>query len=350
MFILTKPKKLIINKSKIAIITPSWGGAAKFLHRYKIGKQQLIKEFGFKIVEMPNSLKSEEYIYKNPQARAEDINEAFSRRDIDGIFTTIGGEDSIRVLPYLNKKIIKNNPKVFLGYSDITTLHLFLYSLGMVSFYGPSVMSSFAENGGIPSYLKKYFVKTVCNNSYPYEIKSNSNGYMINNFSWDDKNKQNTKINRLNPSKNTNKLLNGKGVREGNLIGGCVETLEGLKGTEFWPTKDKWQNAILFLETSEDTPNIDIFERYLRNYAIQGILKNLNGIILGRHIGSIKEQIAYENSLLRVAIDEFGLNDLIIISNMDFGHTRPIFTIPYGIKARLNAKNRSLEILENAVV
>ena len=110
-----KPRKLNPG-DKIATVSPSWGGPSVFPHRYQAGIRQLQEEFELQVVEMPNTLRDEDWLSRNPRARAEDLMQAFSDPSIKGIFATIGGDDSIRLLPFLDLNIIRNNQKVFLGY------------------------------------------------------------------------------------------------------------------------------------------------------------------------------------------------------------------------------------------
>ena len=77
---------------------------------------------------------------------------AFLDKSIKGIFCTIGGNDSIKILPYINFDIIRNNPKIFVGFSDNTITNLICMKAGLVSFYGPSIMNDFAENVAVPTY------------------------------------------------------------------------------------------------------------------------------------------------------------------------------------------------------
>ena len=111
-----KPKML--NKGdKIAIVSLSWGGLGdeKLIHKYYIAKERLENEFGLEVVTMPNALKGSEFVYNHPELRAKDLMDAFMDESIKGIFCAIGGDDSIRMLPYINYEIIKNNPKIFMG-------------------------------------------------------------------------------------------------------------------------------------------------------------------------------------------------------------------------------------------
>lgn len=109
-----KPKALKIG-DKVATISLSWGGPASFPHRYETGKKQISDAFGLNIVETPHALKPADWIYNNPKARAEDLMQAFADNSIKAIISTIGGDESVRILPYLDLNVIKNNPKIFLG-------------------------------------------------------------------------------------------------------------------------------------------------------------------------------------------------------------------------------------------
>lgn len=117
---------------KVAIISPSSGMPFLFPWVYKQGLNRIREIFKLVPVEFPTACQSPEYLSRNPQARAEDINAAFADPSIKGIIATIGGNDQIRILPYLDKELISRNPKIFMGYSDCTNLHLFLWNLGRV--------------------------------------------------------------------------------------------------------------------------------------------------------------------------------------------------------------------------
>lgn len=121
---------------KVAIISPSSGLPHIFPWVYEQGLKRIVDVFQLEPIEYPSARQSSEYLSSNPRARAEDINNAFADPNIKAIIATIGGNDQIRILPYLNKDIISANPKIFMGYSDCTNLHLFLWNLGIVSYYG----------------------------------------------------------------------------------------------------------------------------------------------------------------------------------------------------------------------
>ena len=341
-----KPPKLNPG-DKIATVSLSWGGPSVFPHRYQIGVKQLQDEFGLQVVEMPNTLKDADWLSRNPKARADDLMQAFSDPSIKGIFATIGGDDSIRTLPFMDLDVIRKNPKIFIGYSDTTISHLVCYKAGLVSFYGPSIMVEFAENGGMFPYVVQSLRKTLFSSEAIGEVKPSTDGWTVERLDWGDPANQNIKR-KLTPSTGW-KFLQGKGIRRGHLIGGCIEVLDWTRGTEFFP--ENWQDAILFIETSEEAPPPEMVTRTLRVFAAMGILQQLSCILFGRPGGDIPpEKFAeYDLAILKVVNEEQGLTDLPIITHMDFGHTAPMFTLPYGVQAEIESENQTFSILENAV-
>jgi muramoyltetrapeptide carboxypeptidase LdcA involved in peptidoglycan recycling len=341
-----KPGKLNPG-DKIATVSLSWGGPSVFPDRYRIGVQQLQDEFDLQVVEMPNTLKGADWLARNPQARAEDLMQAFADPSIKGIFATIGGEDSIRLYPFIDLEVIRNNPKVFMGYSDTTINHLICYKAGLVSFYGPCIMVECAENGGMFPYIVQSMRQTLFSSEVIGELKPASEGWTVERLDWGDPANQQRKR-KLNPSTGW-KFLQGKGIRRGHLVGGCLEVFDWTRGTEMFP--DTWQDAILFLETSEEAPPPEIMGRTLRVFARMGILEKLSGILFGRPGGDvpIDEFDKYDQAILQVVKQEEGLEDLPIITNMDFGHTSPMFVLPYGVQAEIDFEKKCFSMIENTV-
>ena len=167
-----KPKKLK-KGDKVAIVSLSSGlaGEEMFRHRYELGKKRL-EQLGFNVVIMKNALKGIEYLYNHPEKRAEDFMEAILDKDIKGIICNIGGDDTIRLLPYIDFEAIANNPKVFMGYSDTTINHYMMQKAGVVSYYGPAVMTDFAENNNMHTYTLKYINEVLLENMEDIVIKS----------------------------------------------------------------------------------------------------------------------------------------------------------------------------------
>ncbi len=343
-----KPPKLRPG-DKVATISLSWGGPGTFPHRYQAGKQQLEDELGLTVIETPHALREASWLQRHPQARAEDLMEAFVDPSIKAIISTIGGDDSIRILPYLDLDIIRSNPKIFMGYSDTTITHMACFKAGLISFYGPAIMAGFAENGGMFPYMVDSVRKTLFSSASIGNIAPNMDGWVVEILDWADPENQPRKR-KLNPSQGW-KFIQGKGVRRGHLIGGCFEILDWLRGTDLWPEPDMWRGAILFMETSEEAPPPSAVLYGLRTCAATGILAKLSGILFARPGGQISpEQFTeYDKVLHQVVTEEEGLSDLPIITHMDFGHTDPMFVLPYGVQAEINCDTQQFAIVESAV-
>lgn len=345
---LIKPQKLNPGDT-VAVISPSWSGGAVFPERYRAGKRQLEEVFGLKVVEAPNALIDPIDNFNNPQKRVADLHWALSNKEVKAIIPMIGGDDSIRLLPYIDFDLIRNNPKILLGYSDNTVLHYAFMLAGIQPIYGPCMMcGGFAENGGMFDYFKDSVKRTLFSNSEIGEIKPNMNGWTDEELPWQDPKNQNIKR-QLKESQGF-KFIHGHGSVTGRLIGGSLEVMEMLKGSKVWPSVDTFDGAIFFIETSEEAPSADYVIRWMRNYAATGILKRIAGIIIGRPANvQINEIDKYADAVLQVVKTENNL-DIPVVSNLDFGHTDPMFLIPYGAKANIDMENKTFSISDNAVI
>ena len=167
-----KPERLR-KGDKVAIVSLSSGmlGEDWAIHKLDIAKERLEKDFGLKVVVMPNALKGIEFLDKHPELRAKDLMDAFKDQSIKAIFNAIGGEDTIRLLPYIDFDIIKNNPKILTGFSDTTTNHFMMYKAGVVSYYGASIMNNFGEYIKINDYTKDAIINTLFEPKQKFEIK-----------------------------------------------------------------------------------------------------------------------------------------------------------------------------------
>ena len=344
-----KPK-ILRPGSRIAAISLSWGGPGTFPYRYEIGKQQFEEEFGVTVTETEHALRDADWLARNPEARADDLMTAFADETIDGILSTIGGEDSIRTLPYLNLDLIRKNPKVFMGFSDTTISHAACFKAGIVSFYGPSFMAGFAENGGMFSYMVDSVRRTLFSAEPIGVIEPNQAEWTVEYLPWD--NPENQAICRkLNPCTGW-KFHQEEGVVEGQLFGGCVEVLDWLRGTDYFPSAKDLYSAVLFLETSEEAPPPSFLTRFVRCLAAMGILEGLSGMLLGRPGGSVEPATFHEYAaaLCKAVREEYGLNDMPIVTNMDFGHTDPMFVLPIGTKVRIDSAKQEIIVDEAAVI
>ncbi len=265
-------------------------------------------------------------------------------KDVDAIFVSIGGDDSVRILPYLDVEMILNNPKIIMGYSDTTTILTYLNQKGLVTFYGPTVMSGFSQLNSFEEDFKKHIEDVLLNNNDEYiykPYKNYSEGYP-------DWNKIES-VGLVNQKKKNSgwRWLQGFGKCEGELFGGCIEVLEFMKATEFWCEPSFWKNKILFFETSEEKPSVNQVSRMLRNYGMQGVFDKISALIFGRARDySIAEKKQLDDAILNIVVGEFGNNKIPIITDMDFGHTDPQWILPLGIKAQIDCKKKEFKLVE----
>jgi muramoyltetrapeptide carboxypeptidase LdcA involved in peptidoglycan recycling len=343
-----KPRKLHPG-DKVATVSLSWGGPGEVPHRYQAGKQQLQDEFGITVVEMPHTLAPADWVLRHPQARADDLMQAFADPSIKGIVSTIGGDDSIRILPYLDLDVIRANPKVFMGFSDTVITHMACFKAGLGSFYGPSILAGFGENCGLFPYMVDSVRRTLFSSQPVGVIEPNTGGWTAQALRWTPENQQRRR--KLHRSKGW-KWLQGSGIRRGHLLGGCFEVLDWLRGTPFFPPPAAWDGAIMFLESSEEGPPASMLGYTLRSFAAMGILGNLSAILLGRPGGDVplRQFADYVKVLQEVVAEEQGLTDLPLVTHMDFGHTDPVFVLPYGVQAEVDCDAQRFTITESAVV
>lgn len=331
---------------KVATVSLSWGGAGddRFRARYEAGKKELQDKFGVQVVEMTNTLKGSDFIYNNPQARVDDLHQAFLDPEIKGIISCIGGDDSVRLIDKVDYNLIRNNPKIFLGYSDTTVTHFICMKAGLRSYYGPSILAGFAENGGVHDYFANAVNKTLFSNNEIGTVENSKEGWTNQFLNWEVP--ENQKIKRAMHPPMEWQFLQGKKQVTGRLIGGCTEVLSMINGTSVWPSLENWQDAILFVENSEEAMPAGTFLYTLRNFAAQGIFGQINGILFSRpHNVAIEDFKKYDDMLLKVCA-EFDCTHLPIVTRMDFGHTDPIFTIPFGAKATIDPVNKRFSIDE----
>ncbi len=340
-----KPKRLR-KGDKVAIVSLSDGilGDDETIHKYYLAKERLEQEFGLEVVCLPNTLKGSSYLMDHPEARAQDLMEAFKDKSIKAVFNAVGGDDTIRLLPYIDFKCLKNNPKIFTGFSDTTTNHFMMYKAGLISYYGASIINDIAEYVEIHNYTKETFINTFFEPKDKLEIiPSKECSYEKDAVDWKEKNIN--KKRKYYQDDKSYEVIQGTGKVTGRLLGGCADVFIELLGTSLWPSLKNWKGKILFIETSEKDMPVFYLKWLLRNFNAQGILNVIKGIIVGKPAYPDKYE-KYKEVYLEVVGKEAKRSDLPIIYNVDFGHARPNGIIPYGIKCELDCDNKKITLLE----
>ena len=255
------------------------------------------------------------YMAGKAEIRIEDLHEAFSRKDIKGIFCVKGGYSASQLLDKIDYELIKNNPKVFVGYSDVTNLHIFFnQKCNLGTYHGPMVKSNMIND--FNDYTKTSFFEAMEKNVTKYEEPENMPLSIL------------TEGNA--PSENIS----------GVLTGGNMAIIVTTLGTQYEiDTKGK----ILFLEDVDE--EIGSLNRMLTHLKYAGKFRDCNAVIFGNFVACkntyTKENQYYE--LLELLKDFFADYDKPVIYGMESGHKKPyMFTLPLGAKCSINLQNKEI--------
>lgn len=273
-----------------------------------------LEDMGYQVV-LGECTKKQWYSYAGTdEERAEEINNFFADKDIDAIICMRGGYGCNRLVELLDFEMIKRNPKIFVGYSDITTLHIALNEkANLITFHGPMAVSNFTGNYNRDTY--ENFI----------EILSNL------------KDKQSIK----NITKELGVLNEGRA--KGKLVGGNLATLIATLGTEY---DLDYNGKILFLEDiGEKTYKIDRFLNQLKKH---GVFEKIEGLVLG-DFKNCTQASEKDMTLLEVFQNYFKELKKPIIYNFESGHSEPMLTLPLGAICEIDTYNKELRVLERVV-
>jgi muramoyltetrapeptide carboxypeptidase LdcA involved in peptidoglycan recycling len=304
----------------------------------------VLRGWGLETVEMATTRTSPERLAADPRARADDLNAAFADPSIRAIFASIGGDDSIRLLPYLDGATIGANPKILMGYSDTTTLLAAVRQIGIVTFHGPSVMAGIAQMGALPGSYREH-VRSMLFESDESHLYVPEDKFVEGYPDWTDP----TLVGLANEPQTDDgwHIVQGGGPVTGELFGGCLEVLDWIRGTPAWPVGEEWAGRLLFVEPSEERPTPTQVQRILRSFGVVGVFDRIVGILVGRaRDQSAHEKAALESTVRAVVTEEFGRPDLPIVANVAFGHTDPQWVLPLGVRAELDIEARTLCLVE----
>ncbi len=323
----------------IGIASPSWGGAGLFPHRVQQATRHL-QQLGFRVKLGDHALNHNGFVSDTAENRVADLHQLFQDPAVKVIIAAIGGDHACHLLPHLDFDLLRRHPTALVGFSDITVLNVAIWGqTGLVTFNGPAIMTDFAEWPRMFRYTEHHFLKALCETT-PIGRVGPSAWWTEEILSWQEQADLTRPRVRL-PSPGWTWLKEGSA--EGVLVGGCLESLEHLRGTRFWPN---WDGAILFFETSEEKPPPERVDSMLMDYENMGVLAQIQALLVGRPMFYSPNEKA---ELREIILERTRAYNFPIITGMDFGHTAPQFTIPIGCRARIDSAARRFEILEAAV-
>jgi len=309
-----KPKKLK-KGDVIGVISPA--SSPSDLEKIEKGVKYL-ESLGYRVEVGNNVGKIHGYLAGTDEERLEDLHSMFKNKNVKAIFNVRGGYGSGRLLDKINFGLIKRNPKIFVGYSDITALQLaFLKKTGLVTFAGPMVAVDFSQDKVDP-FMEENFWKIITTSK---------------------------KIGKLNNPNEERFYTLTKGRGEGKLVGGNLALLISLMGTDYQP--DFKDSVLLIEDIGEDPYRVD---RMFYQLKYAKVFNKVKGIILGRFVDCyIKDKSQPSLSLNDVIADYLADLKVPVIYNVKHGHIKENLTIPWGLKTKVNTSRCFIEITESAV-
>lgn len=336
---LINPKKLE-EGDLISIISPSSGLGELFPHRVRDGVRAL-ERMGFKVKIEKNALGRKEWVSGTVEERVEDLHSAFSNSEVKCILCSIGGDHSNQVLKYLDFELIRNNPKIFIGYSDISVLHYAFYSKASLrTFYGPCLISEFGEYPDVLEYTKKSFIEVLTKGTFG-EINA-SEEWTDDFLDWFDQ-KNHTKERTLHKSNGYEWWKEGRA--NGEIIGGCIPSINHTLGTEYWIDP---KDSLFFMDIPEGGPGEPIdratLDAFLADLDNARVFENIRGLIIGRPYRSSDSQSAQLKEMILKYTEG---RKYPILYNVNIGHSSPIITLPLGISGEIDSSKNSFKITES---
>ena len=303
------------------------------LPKYRAAVNRIEKEFDIKIISAPNSLRGKEFLKKNPKAKADDLIWALENKNVSGIISNIGGNDSIDILPFIDIKTIEANCKVFIGCSDIFNIHTLFYRAGVVSFYGGNLLTSFCGKDEIDKYYLNHIGKALFDTQPIGEIVS-PDKYCIPDIPDCYKNDE-------------YETINGAGIIKGKIFI-CTSELITIQNSEFSLPGEVFENAILCFEDIVECVSPSDLHDFIIGLHKLNIMQKIKALVIAK-FDEYPQNHLYKASIIK-ALNELSMNDLPVITGFDFGHTLPKIILPYGVMAEINLDRRKFNIAESAVI
>ena len=301
--------------------------------RYERGVQYLESK-GFHVVNGALCGKKDSYRSGSIRERAAEFNELLYRDDVAILMSAIGGNNTNSILPYIDYDYLKTHPKIIIGYSDTTALLLGIYAkTGLVTFYGPAVAASFGEFPPFVDETYESFSKLLKGYTLPYF-------YPMPAF-WTDEYLNWSEQSRSKERRENDWLCLREGRVHGRLMGGNLNTMHGIFGTEYMPELRK--GDILLIEDSlKDAATV---ERSFSLMKLAGVFDRVGGLILGKH--ELFDDCGTGRQPYEILLEVLGDTDIPILADFDCCHTHPMLTLPIGCEIELDAGKKCVTLLED---
>ena len=318
----------------IGIFSPSSPITYSCPKRFERAKKYL-QDKGFKIIEGNLTGKYDFYRSGSIKERAEELNDLIHNSEIKCIMSTSGGMNSNSILPYIDYEGFKRNPKIVIGYSDVTAILLAIYAqTGISTYYGPALVASFGELFPFVDSTYDYFKKVAINKiKIPYVFETPEY--------WTDEHINWETQDRCKEKRENKWITVYEGAVRGRVIGGNLNTIQGIWGSKYMPEiKD---GDILFIEDSlKDSATIERSFSFLK---VNGVLDRISGIILGKH--ELFDDLKTGRKPYEILLEVLGDKKLPFIADFDCCHTHPMMTLPIGCEIELDATKKEVTILQN---
>ena len=325
--------KLKVGDS-IGIFSPSTPITYSCPKRFKRAIKYL-QDKGFKIILGKLTEKHDFYRSGTIKERAEELNDLIRNPEVRCIMSTIGGMNSNSLLPYIDYKALKRDPKIIIGYSDVTAILLAIYAqTGISTYYGPALVASFGELPPFVDDTYQYFAEIVMDNPmtpYVFETPEYWTDEYIN---WETQDRSKEK-------RENQWLTVFDGVVRGRVIGGNLDTIQGIWGSIYMPQIKK--GDLLFIEDS--LKDCAIIERSFSLLKVNGVFDQISGIILGKH--ELFDDLTTGRRPYEILVEVLGDQKLPFIAEFDCCHTHPMLTLPIGCSVELNATEKKVTIIED---
>ena len=335
---------------KVAVIATSAGIKDRFPAAFEKGIERLENRFGLEPVIYDTAEKDTDYLNANPEQKAEEFMQAFEDPEIKGVIPVSGGDEELRVLKHLDPERLKNNPTRFYGISDNTNLHIYLWNLGIQSFYGGQIVPDLMSEGEIGEYTYKHLERAFFEDSLGKVEASNQ---FTDEFV-DIKADEITDDRKRYESSGWEFWNFNDETVEGRLFGGCFEIMEWQMATQkYLPDPEELEGTVLALETSEEAPSETTVKRWLMCLGENGILDKFSAILIGRPIRTPlhgeerteeEKRVYHEDQKERIKEEIKRYSpDTPFVFDVDFGHTDPKMPLQLGGKIEINPEKERIE-------